>query len=127
MAIRHYDPFEPPDPGQWLALDESERIKLVLDYHVGAQIELPNARVHAVVHVAVESQIALGDETPVREKLRRLMAQGLDRHDAIHAIGWVLTDHLYGALREGEAADNLTDRYYAALKRLNSRRWRRLR
>jgi hypothetical protein len=127
MAINHYDPLETPDPGQWLALDEAERIKFVVDFHVPARIELPNVKVHAAVHVAVENQVALGDETPVREKLRRLMAQGLDRHDAIHAIGWVLTDYLYGAAREGTLADDLTGRYYAALNRLNARRWRRSR
>jgi hypothetical protein len=33
-----------------------------------------------------EDQIALGDEIPARRTLVRLMEEGLDRHEAIHAI-----------------------------------------
>src|ERR1700733_3070308 len=66
MAIGRYNPLEAPDAEQWLALDEQERIQLALDYHTRARVELPNATVHATVHVIVENQIALGDETPVR-------------------------------------------------------------
>ncbi len=42
-----------------------------------------------MTHVVVENQIALGDEIPVARNLHQLMAQGLDRHDAIHAIASV--------------------------------------
>jgi hypothetical protein len=52
-----------------------------------------------VVHVIVENQIALGDELPVPSTLMRLMADGLDRHDAIHAIASVLMVFL----RDGQA------------------------
>jgi len=63
--MKPYDPPEPPDPEQWRSIDEQMQIQLVRDYHRRARIRLPNAMVHAVVHVAVENQIALGDETPV--------------------------------------------------------------
>jgi hypothetical protein len=125
MTIDSYDPFTAPDAEQWLALDEDERILLVLDYHVRARIEAPGANAHATLHVVVENQIALGDETPVRNKLRQLMARGLDRHDAIHAIASVLVNDLHRAVREGAPAVDPTERYYAALKRLNARKWQR--
>jgi hypothetical protein len=71
-----YDPLEAPDPEEWLALDEQERIDLVLNYHRKARIRLPNAKVHAIVHAMVETQIALEDETPARRTAQRLMDEG---------------------------------------------------
>jgi hypothetical protein len=47
-------------------------------------------RAHAANHVIVENQLAMGDATVVPATLARLMQEGLDRHDAIHAIGSVL-------------------------------------
>ena len=54
MIVR-YDPLNTPDPAAWLALDESERIQLVQDYHRRARVRLPNARVHASMHIVVET------------------------------------------------------------------------
>src|SRR6516165_6447052 len=88
--MQRYNPLVSPDPEEWLALGEQERIDLARDYHRKARIRLPNAKVHATVHAIVETQIALGDETPARRTAQRLMDAGLDRHEAIHAIGWVL-------------------------------------
>ena len=120
-----YDPMVAPDPDTWLALDESERLDLVGDFHTEHGIDLPNARLHAIAHVVVENQIAAGDPILVPEKLRQLMAQGLDRHDAIHAIGSVLMGHLtdLAAGRMGDADPNR--RYGSALRRLNARQWLR--
>lgn len=75
-SIDRYDPLEAPDPQQWLALDESERIDLAERYHRDAGIRVPDHTAHAMIHAVVESQIALGDELPVERTLRRLMAEG---------------------------------------------------
>lgn len=80
---------------------------------------------HATLHAVVENQIALGDETPVRRKVQQLMAQGLDRHDAIHAIASVLIKYFYAAAQGRAPADDPNERYYAGLKRLNARKWLR--
>lgn len=125
MAIDRYDPLKAPDAKEWLALDEDERMQLVLDYHVRAGVELPNARVHATMHAIVENQVALGDETPVRRKVQQLMMQGLNRHDAIHAVASVLINHLYDAAQGKAPAGDSNQRYYSALKRLNARKWLR--
>lgn len=125
MGIDHYDPFKAPDAEQWLATDEAERIRLVLDYHTRTGVELPNADMHAMLHVAVENQIALADETPVQLKARQLMMQGLDRHQTIHAIASVLIKYLYDAGHERMAAGDPGQSYYAALRRLNARKWLR--
>jgi len=125
MVIDSYDPLQPPDAKQWLALDESTRIELAVDYHKRSGVELPNVTVHATLHAIVENQVALGDATPVRLKVRQLMAQGLDRHDAIHAVSSVLIKHIFAAVQGEVPAAESNARYYSALKRLNARKWLR--
>jgi hypothetical protein len=125
MTLDLYDPLQVPDAAGWLILDEGERIQLALDYHARMRVELPNAQLHAVMHATIESQIALGDETPVRLKVRQLMAQGLNRHEAIHAIASVLIKFIADVMRNPEAAGDPNRRYYAALGRLNARKWSR--
>jgi hypothetical protein len=124
-TIDRYDPLEAPDPQQWLALDESERIDLVEDYHRDAGIRLPNLKAHATLQAVVENQIALGDEVPVGRTLERLMAEGLDRHDALHAIGMELAVHMNDLLRKGEAGPDPNQPYYDALEQLTAESWRR--
>ncbi|MGZ8403660.1 MAG: hypothetical protein ACXWVR_10460 [Rhodoplanes sp.] len=66
-----YDPLEAPEPEEWLAIDEAERIHLVQDYHRRARVRLPNEKLHSVFHVVVENQIVLGDEIPVQSVARQ--------------------------------------------------------
>lgn len=101
------------------------RIDLIKQHHEAQAIDLPNAPLHAVTHLVVENQIAEGDALPVRQQLQQLMAQGLDRHDAIHAIGAVLMGHL-NDLTTGRITDaDPNRRYYSALRRLSARQWLR--
>ena len=82
-----YDASRAPDPQEWLELDESERIDAVIDYHKRAKKTVgQDKRLHAAAHV-IESQVAMGDATVVPAPLNRLMREGLERHDAIHARG----------------------------------------
>ena len=119
-----YDPQRAPDPKTWLALDEEERIVLVLQYHRRARVRVPNSRLHATIHVIVENQVALGDEIPVRRTLERLRAEGLDRHDAVHAVGSVTTKHIYDLLKEGPPAGDPNAPYWAELQSLTAEGWR---
>ena len=120
-----YDPLVAPDPAAWLALEEPERLALVVAYHERMGIKLSTMRAHASTHVIVENQIAEGDQLPVREKARRLVAQGLDRHDVIHAIGSVLINHIW-EITKGQVTDaDPNQRYFRALERLTVRSWRR--
>ncbi|GEM_PF-699296 len=72
-----------------------------------------NPVMHLVVHETVLNQIN-GDLPPVGEIYQQLLAQGLDRHDAIHLIGAVFMEEFYLALK----ADRLFDetRYLLQLK-----------
>ena len=120
-----YDPDVAPDPAEWLALDEMERMLRVEDYHRRAGVSLPNENLHATIHAVVENQIAMGDELPVRRAIDRLMAEGLDRHEAIHAVGSVLTDHLHQALKDPAAKAVPQEAYNAAIERITAESWRR--
>jgi hypothetical protein len=122
--MKRYDPDTAPNPEEWLALDEDERILLVKDFHRRARVQLPNANVHAAMHVAVENQIALGDSLPVKRELERLKRDGLDRHDAVHAIASVLADHMFTLVNEPQAIAGDPNEAYKALSRLTAHKWR---
>jgi hypothetical protein len=89
-----YDADEQPDPDVWLELDETERLDLVSDYHRRTGVQLETPELHAMAHVVVENQVALGEATSVPEALDRLINEGLDRHDAVHAVGSVHEDSI---------------------------------
>src|SRR5262245_58062289 len=122
--MKPYDPDTSPTPTEWLQTDEGERIELVSAYHRRKKVKLPNSRLHAVVHVVVENQIALGEETVVNT-LARLRAEGLSRHDALHAIGSVLAENMYELMQEDPGAtDEPYRRYLERLQRLTAENWR---
>ncbi len=129
-----YDPLQPPDPKQWLALTESERLGLVQTSHTEIFQKLADDdpdeafsrnTLHATIHVIVETQLAQLIE-PVGQTLTRLMNEGLNRHDAVHAIGGELAGYLFDALRGGtEAApEKLPAPYYDRLGKLTAATWR---
>jgi len=119
-----YDPDTPVRGSDWLQIDEDERIALVSSYHRRKKIRLPNPQLHYVIHVVVENQLALGEEIVVTT-LARLQAEGLGRHDAIHAIGSVLATDLYELMREGSATnDDTYVRYLEHLEKLSAKNWR---
>lgn len=122
-----YDPHEPPDPQEWLALDEGERIERVRCSHEDESLSDEQLSVHAALHAAVETQIAMGDETPVRKVVERLMDGGLDRHDAIHAVSCVLLSVMNDAVKAGgpENSPPLGTVYFAELERLTAVSWHR--
>lgn len=125
MALLRYDPHEHVDSDSWLALDESERTRLVVRYHRRQRIRLPNETAHAAIHVIIENQVALGDTFPARVVLLRLMSEGLDRHEAIHAIGGVLSQTLFTAMNGENADGDLNADYVEKLESLSAETWRK--
>ena len=123
MEAFSYDPLTAPDPEMWLGLDEDERKILIESYHGDARIEVPNLTMHAALHAVVETQIAMGDALPIRRKMVSLLASGLDRHDAIHAIASVLATHIYDLATGSAPGPEPNDAYFKAVKRLTARRW----
>jgi len=125
MALFRYDPHEHIIADAWLALDESERKRLVERYHRRHQTRLPNETVHALIHVIVEDQVALGDEFPARAVLLGLMKEGLDRHEAIHAIGSVLSEEFFAVMNGQETGGDINANYIEKLKSLTAESWRK--
>ena len=121
--MNNYDPLKAPDPDSWLELDEQTRIALVQVHHQSSGVELENETLHAVIHTIVENQLALQEER-VHQVLGRLMKEGLDRHDALHAIGGVLAEHLSDLLQEGAEDTAAPESYFRALAKLTASKWR---
>lgn len=121
MQVTKYDPDRAPDPERWLAQDEMELAEIVMRYHRREQIPLPNERVHASFHVMVENQVALGDSTPVRDAVDRLMGEEMSRHDAIHAVGAVLAKHMHRAAATHVPVSR--EAYYADIRALSKEGW----
>ena len=122
--MHSYNPENAPVGSEWLELDEDERLLLVEQYHRDARIRLPKRarRLHASIHTVVENQLALNDE-PVVKALDRLMREGLTRHDALHAIGCLVSEQIYDILKHNETPDASKARYYAAIERLTAAAW----
>jgi hypothetical protein len=118
-----YNPDKSPTPTDWLATDEGDRIELVAAFHRRMKVKLPSAQLHAVIHVVVENQLALGEEIVVNT-LSRLQGEGLSRHDALHAIGSVLAENLYELMQEGEASTAPYRQYLERLQKLTAKSWR---
>lgn len=120
-----YDPDQAPNQSEWLALDDSEKNLLVKQYHKRERVKLPNADLHAAFHVVVENQIAIGDELNVSTTLDRLVADGLDRHDAVHAIASVLAGHIHSMMSD-EPSEFSESAYASELDALTVEKWREL-
>ena len=120
-----YDASKAPDPQEWLELDESKRLDLVISYHKRAKLPVgENNRLHAAAHVIVENQIAMGDATVVPVTLDRLMREGLDRHDAIHAIGGVLVGIIFDVAKDPSKQIDINAAFGRELGELTAASWR---
>jgi Domain of unknown function (DUF1841) len=117
-----YDPLEAPTPEEWLDMDEQERLHLIEDYHRRAGIHLPNVAAHASLHCIVENQLTLGDAIPVRKTLERLMREGVDRHEAIHAVASVLCEHMVELVRDAPQHSDPNAPYFAALGKVDGQK-----
>jgi len=119
----HYDPAVSPEPSEWLDLDEAARIERVLAHHAQSDAELENVDMHALMHVVVENQVALGVD-PVPDTLERLIREGLDRHEAVHAIGAILAEDIFKLL-SAQGGPRKSRAYRIRLGKLTAKRWRR--
>ena len=117
-----YNPDCPPDADWWNDLDEGERIEVVEQHHRQARVRLLNLTLHACTHVIVENQ-ALMAELPVAAAVDRLRAEGLSRHEAIHAIGWLLAPVLMDLLASGRPVGDTTAEYFERVRVFTAAEW----
>lgn len=121
--MNQYDPNVSPLVDEWLALDEDERLELVMDFHSEVEDRGASREVHASIHVIVENQIAMEVEN-VPRTLAKLIRQGLNRHEAIHAIGAIITQDTFSLLK-GHVDAWDSKRYRRKLEKLTAKRWRK--
>jgi hypothetical protein len=115
-----YDPLAPPDREDWLNTPEAERLRAIESYHRIARSKVTNLGLHAALHGVVENQLA-ADDPAVCGALARLVREGLDRHEAMHAIASVLAKHIFHAMH---GADDTPGDYTEALGKLTAAAWR---
>ncbi len=120
-----YDADTAPEPAAWLAADEAERLEAAERHHRGLteHARTPKPRLHAAIHQVVENQLALDDPPEARRALTRLLAGGLSRHEAVHAIG-LLVANAAAAAMESRTHDPAV--YARELDALTVERWRAL-
>lgn len=123
MEIEIYDPETAPEPASWLALDEAFRIELVYEQHREEPLEEARSEAHAAMHVTVENQIAMG-LTYVSDACTRLVAEGLSRHEAVHAIAAVLAGYMTELVRDKTPPALALARYQANCERMSAESWR---
>ena len=122
--MEEYNPLVEHDKEQWLALDDYERLDLVASYVENHEVDLEEQarQGHTTIHVIVENQIAENIE-PTCETYSRLMRQGLDRHETLHAIGAVIIEDVADMLND--KTDKPFVRYKHRLRKLTAKRWRK--
>lgn len=68
-------------------------------------LEREHLRAHLLIHEMVEKQLAENDPPEVSRVLHRLLANGLSRHEAIHAIGTVVAREALAMMKQGRPLD----------------------
>ena len=79
-------------------------------------------RAHLLIHEMVEKQLSERDPPEVGATLHRLLAGGLDRHEAVHAIGTAVAGEAFRMLKQSRVLDR--EAYVRALEALTADGWR---
>jgi len=117
-----YNPDIAPDPARWLDSDEGARVHAIREYHKKAREPVgQNQNLHAAIHAVVENQLAEG-HAAATATLSRLISEGLDRHDAIHAIGAIVAAEMFDMIKHQATHD--PEQYARKLRALTAARWR---
>jgi len=100
-----YNPNESVDSKNWLDLE----------------LAVEALNVHSTIHVLVENQLAMGVEL-IPETIAKLIRQGLNRHEAIHAIVAIISEDIFDLLK-GNAEDFSQKKYRRKLEKITAKRW----
>jgi len=121
-----YNPLIEPNKDEWLKSSENDRIDVVREFHENSDDEFEEAgalTIHSTLHVIVENQLAMGVEL-IPETIAKLTRQGLDRHEAIHAIGAIISEDIFYIIR-GEKTEFSPKQYRRKLEKITAKRWRK--
>ncbi|HEV8534007.1 MAG TPA: DUF1841 family protein, partial [Methylomirabilota bacterium] len=110
-----------PDPVEWLATTEANRLAAVRRFHQSAKHDTGSPQLHAAIHVVVETQLA--ERHPAAtDAMNRLMADGLRRHEALHAIGSVVAAEIFDIVKSKRIHN--PEAYSRELQHLTAAAWR---
>lgn len=84
-----------------------------------------NPILHVIIHQTVENQIAANEPPETAQTLERLLSQGKTRHEAVHEIGAVLAEEMFGIMKSKRPFNE--QRYVRKLRQLISPRKKRRR
>jgi hypothetical protein len=116
-----YDPEVAPDPVEWLATPEEDRLAAVQRHHQSTRHDIGSPRVHAAIHAVVETQLA--ERHPAAtDAMSRLVADGLRQHEALHAIGSVVAAEMFDIAKAKRTHD--PEAYSRRLQDLTATAWR---
>ena len=110
---------------------ESEFVKDMLaehpeygeDFSTGAERKGMNPRLHIFSEAVVQAQIASNDPPEARQAHLALISEpSLDAHQARHAVGSVLMETIWHALREKWEPDQMNSYYRNRLRHLAERK-----
>ncbi len=82
-----------------------------------------NPIIHVMIHQVIENQIAAGEPAETTKTLDRLLLQGMTQHEALHQIGTVVADEIFGILKDQRVFDE--QGYVKKLRRLTAPRKKR--
>ena len=121
--MEKYDPTNSINAPEWLELEEAEQIELVRDFHSELNLDMPieALTMHSSIHVIVENQLAMRVDL-IPETIAKLTRQGLDRHEAIHAIGAIISEDIFDVIR-GNIEEFSPAKYRRKLEKITAKRW----
>ena len=123
--MEKYNPLIEPNKEEWLESSEYDRIDMVREFHENNEDDLEDEAlsIHTSIHVIVENQLAMGVEL-IPETIAKLTRQGLGRHEAIHAIGAIISEDIFDIMR-GEKSEFSPKQYRKKLEKITAKRWRK--
>ncbi|MEM9692946.1 MAG: hypothetical protein AAGA56_10400 [Myxococcota bacterium] len=88
-----YDPRQGRG-ADWAELDDPTRLRRIVAYHNALPEEArpPDGQAHARMHLSVENRLH-DDASAANIALAQLLADGMSRHQALHAIAFVMSRH----------------------------------
>jgi hypothetical protein len=119
------DPTNSDDLGLILKGEHPDWHHLLDDPSFDGEVDGVNPRLHLAIHEVIANQLWHNDPPEVWPAAQRLLRGGADRHEVLHELMRLVSDHLYAGLNSGQPADVAT--YRKALDQLGRSRVRKLR
>jgi hypothetical protein len=115
----HLDPADPDERSLLIQGEHPEFAEYLVDSSWQGEIDGTNPRFHLTMHEVIANQLWADEPPEVWQAAKRLREQGMERHDILHELVSVMTEHMQPTLLRGESFDD--DAYRQALSDLASR------